>query len=775
MQWFDWLILILPTLGVLGLAVYSRRYVRGVADFLSAGRVCGRYVISVADLANALSIIGLVAYVEVHYRTGFALSFWNALTGPLGIFLGLFGYCTYRFRETKAMSLGQFLEMRYNRPFRIFAAALRSLSEMLANMIMPAVAARFFIYLLDLPHTVQLFGFTMPTFILIVVLCLTIAIGIICMGGTLALVVTDAIQGMVFFPLVAIFVIFILTKFSWSNEIVPVMLDRVQGESFLNPFDLSNLRDFNLFLVVLMLFTTVFHRASWIGAGNSSAARSPHEQKMAGLLGTWRGSVTTIFYVLIAITVITLMNHRSRAEEAKSVRDYVSTRIAGELVEDEAVRAELLTRVHAVPPQIQEIGVSPPLSQEQNLDTPMLNVVHETLKEFEGESQGNDKFQQYRTLYHQMMFGASMRKILPPGLMGLFCLLMVLAMVSTDDSRIYSAAITLTQDVVLPLRKKGFTPRQHIWALRIVSIGIGVFFLCGSFFMAQLDYINLFTTLMTTMWMGGCGPVMIFGLYSRFGTTAGAFTSLISGMLLSFFSIFVQRNWADIVYPWLVRMDWAEPLGRVLEKVSGPFNPYIVWKMDAVKFPINSYEMYFLTMLITLVLYIVVSFATLKEPFNLERMLHRGIYNVDGDKKEKLDWSLRTIFSKMLGITKEHTRGDKVLSWAFFIYSFIYSFLTVFAVVAIWNTIKPWPTNWWSQYFFVVSLVVPSCLAMVSTVWFTWGGIRDLRHLFRDLEARTADHLDDGRVEGQVSLADQAKFEEAERRQSADSATDDDA
>jgi solute:Na+ symporter, SSS family len=136
MELIDWLIVIIPVTFVIGMGFYSRKYIRGIADFLAAGRVCGRYVICVGDVAQMLSIIGLVAYVEVHYKTGFALAFWQLIMSPLGIVMGLFGYCTYRFRETKAMSLGQFLEMRYNRKFRIFASALRSLSEMLANMIM---------------------------------------------------------------------------------------------------------------------------------------------------------------------------------------------------------------------------------------------------------------------------------------------------------------------------------------------------------------------------------------------------------------------------------------------------------------------------------------------------------------------------------------------------------------------------------------------------------------------------------------------------------------
>ena len=55
----------------------------------------------------------------------------------------------------------------------------------------------------------------------------------------------------------------------------------------------------------------------------------------------------------------------------------------------------------------------------------------------------------------------------------------------------------------------------------------------------------------------------------------------------------------------------------------------------------------------------------------LERMLHRGNYNLDGDKKERLQWSPRTVFIKLLGITREYMAGDKVIAWALFLYSFV--------------------------------------------------------------------------------------------------------
>lgn len=762
MSWLDWLIVLVPVVFVMYMGYRSRLYIRGVADFLSAGRICGRYVISVADVANGLSIITLVAFVEVHYKTGFAMTFWNNVVLPLSLVLSLTGYCVYRFRETKAMSLGQFLEMRYNRPLRIFAAALRSLSEMLANMICPAVAARFFIYFLDLPHSFTFLGLEIPTFMVVVFIVLTLAITIICMGGTLALVITDTIQGLLCYPMLVVFTVFVLVTFSWTDEIIPVMGDRIAGESFLSPYDISNLRDFNLFALIVTIIATILHRASWIGAGNTSAAKTPHEQKMANVLGTWRTGFSAIFYILLAVTILTLLNHKDFSQKARDVRTTISTRVAEELVPEQELRKELIAKVAAIPKHNHTIGVDAPLSQEKNLDSPYFDTALETLRK--GDN-GNARFQEFRTLYNQMMLPMTMRNILPMGMMGLFCLLMVLMMISTDDSRIYSAALTISQDVIVPFRKKGFTPEQHIWVIRIVSIGVGVFFFFGSFFMAQLDYINLFVTIMCSMWLGGCGPVMIFGLYSRFGTSAGAFASLLSGMFLSLGGIFVQRNWANMVYPWLDELGWVDAVGRFLAAVSSPFEPYILWRMDPIKFPINSMEIYFITMMLCILIYCLVSWITYRGPFNLDRMLHRGIYSIDGEKNIKTAWTFRNVFSKLIGITSEYTRGDKIIAWSVFLYSFVYKFIITFLLVVLYNAVSPWPMKWWGYYFLVVSLIVPGIVAAISTVWFSIGGAIDLRRLFIDLKNRKDNPLDDGRVEGNMSLADKAILEEIDKEQ----------
>lgn len=764
MSLIDWLIVILPVALVLYMGWKAGKYIRGVSDFLVAGRICGRYVISVADVANGLAVITLVSYTELHYKTGFAISFWNNIMLPMSMMFALVGYCTYRFRETRAMSLGQFLEMRYCKSLRIFASGLRTTSEMLANMICPAIAARFFIYMLGVPHRIEIFGVQVSTFGLIILLVLTLAISIIWMGGTLALVITDTIQGLICYPALVVFVIFVLTEFSWSDQIAPVMMDRVKGESFLNPYDVQGLRDFNVFALVVTITSTIINRANWLGAGNSSAARNPHEQKMAGILGTWRTGFSAIFYLLMACMIIALLNHVDFNGKADKIRTTATARVADEIIKDQELCRRLENAAKEIKPHNHIIGKDAPLSQTENLDTPYLksalkemqargletvdpNLSGEAKKDAEVDAiaQANAKFQEFRTLFHQMQLAISTRELFPTGLLGLFVLLLVVMMISTDDSRIFSSTITLTQDVVMPFVKKQLTPKQHINVVRAVALFVGMFFFFGSFFMSQLDYIDLFMTITTSIWMGGAGPIMIFGLYSRRGTSAGAFASLFTGTFITVGSIFLQRNWAGTVYPFLVKTGWADPIGRFIEAVSSPLNPWVVWKMDAIKYPINSKEIFFIAMLFSLAMYWIVSLLTCRKPFNLEKMLHRGEYA--DEQSIKPPAVKRSIFSRLIGITPEYSRGDKIIAYSVFSYTFVYRFIFTFIVVAVWNVFSPWKPAWWDKYFLITSLIVPGIVAAISSVWFLIGGIVDLRRLFIDLgNRREIDESDNGQV-----------------------------
>lgn len=754
--------MIIPLIIILGAAIYSGKYVRGVVDFLAAGRVAGRYVISVGDLTSGLSVITLVALVEAKYQTGYGVEFWGKLTAPLGVVFALTGYCVYRWRETKALSFGQFLEMRYNRAFRIFASALRTISEMITNALGPAIAVNFFIYFLGLPHSVSIFGLSIPCFTIILILLMAMAMVCIWPGGRVSLIITDTFQGLLCYPVFVIIVGYILLNISWDGEIAPTMMDRVPGENFINPYDVSKLRDFNIFSLVVTLFANILNRASWFGNDSSNSARTPHEQKMAGILGAWRSGFSYVMLMVIAVMVITIMNHQNFSGRAKNIRDTLVTKAAEETIADPVERAAAVAAGTAIPERKHQIGVDAPLSRTNNLETPIFEAVHDVVGR---DGDGNLTFQRFRTIYQQMMMSITLRQSFPVGLLGLFGLLMIMLVLSTDDSRIFNASSTILQDVIMPFRKTPLTPKQHLLWLRLCSLGVALFFVTFSMLFVQLDYINMFVTIMCSIWLGGAGPVMIGGLYSRFGNTTGAFAAIFAGSGISISGIFLQSHWAKHIYPFLVEQGWDAPLASFLSLLSSPFEPFIVWEMTPEKFPINSYEIYFIAMVSGIAAYIIGSLVTYKGPYNLDRLLHRGIYSIDGEKQIKSAWTWGNVWNKLIGITPEYTRGDRIIAWSVFFYSFVYQLLISFVLVVIWNVISPWPVIWWKYYFWITTLVIPSLAGIVTTVWFCWGGLRDAIRLFRDLEARVDNPLDDGRVSGQVSVADLAALEKVEEKE----------
>ena len=749
MTWIDWCITIIPMAALIWMAFYSRRYARGVVDYLAAGRIAGRYVISVGDLTAGLSVITLVAGCEQNYQTGFAVGFWGAVTAPVGVFIALTGYCMYRWRETRCLSMGQFLEMRYgSKFFRVFCATLRTIAEMVTNAIGPAIATNFFIYYLGLPHKIMICGVNLPCYAIIVALCLILALMFILPGGRISLLITDCVQGLLCYPVFVVIVGYIILNFSWTYDIAPVMWNRVPGQSFMNPYDVSELRDFNIFALIVSLCGSVLNRAGWIGNDTSGAAKTPHEQKMAGVLGSWRNGFSWMMILLLAIVVIVFMTSphfvgKNRFDtNSTEVRQELSAKVLEEAIpNDEALRAKIIAKVKEVPSRVTQEYIDSPNSQQKNLDTPYFDTVRQELGD---TPEGRYQFQKFRSLYQQMMMPTVVAKIFPVGMLGLFCLLMVMLLISTDDSRIFNASSTLMQDVILPMFKGHLPQAKHLLYLRLMTIGVAVFFLIVSLFFAQLDYINMFTTIMCSLWLGGAGPIMVFGLYSRFGNLTGAWCAIIFGSGTSLAGLILQRTWALTVYPFLEKMGWVEGLNNFLVTVSSPFNPWIEWSMDPVKFPINSFEIYFISMILSVGGYVIGSYLTYK-PYDLDKLLHRGKY-ADGPEPVKEKWTLRNIFSKIIGITPEYTRGDKIIAYSVFFYSVVYSVGIIFFGIVIWNAIWPWPHSWWTVKFFITTLLIPGIVGVISTIWFMIGGSIDAIQLFRDLKKRVEDPNDNGQI-----------------------------
>ncbi len=758
MHWIDWLIVMVPLALVFYIAVRAQRYVRGVSDFLTAGRVAGRYVVAVASGEAAMGLISIVALFEAYYNSGFAYSFWNQLYVPVNIVLLLTGYCIYRFRETRAMTMGQFFEMRYSRSFRIFAACLQSLSGVVNYAIFPAVGARFLIYFCALPLQVELFGLVFPTFALLMALFLGAAVLIVSLGGQITIMATDCIQGILSYPLYAIVVACLLLQFSWPSDMAPTLLDRPPGQSMLNPFDIANLRDFNLFYVFVGLFSGIFNRMAWSGTqAYNAAAINAHEQKMGAVLGTWRGGFASMMMVLLGISAYTYLNNERFAAGAANARRELAWTALNDVAGDERF-AELRADVR----QYLETGSLPaaraacaaPAAADSVDKEPALDVTKRVLA-----AQDKSVAQTFGAIYGQMRVPMALRHILPIGITGVFCALCIFLMVSTDTTYMHSWGSIIVQDIILPIRGRAFTPAQQLRLLRLVIAGVAVFAFCFSLLFAQVDYILMFFAITGAIWLGGSGPCIVGGLYWRRGTAAGAFCSLVAGSTLAVAGIVAQKLWVPSLYPWLSANGWLPPVRAAVESISRPFEPYVMWRVTPDKFPVNSQEIYFIALVIGVVLYGVVSLLTSHEPFNMERMLHRGRYR-RADEREVTQVALtwRSAYQRLLGIDSQYTRGDRILAWAVFMYSMVWGFGS-FVVLVVWNAVSRWPNSWWANWFAVYNLAVPGIIAVVSTVWFSIGGTVDLRRLFQRLAVKEDNLLDDGRVIGHVSADEVERME----------------
>ncbi|HWP40209.1 MAG TPA: hypothetical protein VNL70_04740, partial [Tepidisphaeraceae bacterium] len=120
----DWLFVAAPILLVIAFAIYTHRFVRSVADFLSAGRCAGRYLLANARGESDSGLANTMSKFEVILVSGFVLNFWEKISVPVILLVGITGFVVYRFRETRALTLAQFLEARYSRAFRLYMGGL---------------------------------------------------------------------------------------------------------------------------------------------------------------------------------------------------------------------------------------------------------------------------------------------------------------------------------------------------------------------------------------------------------------------------------------------------------------------------------------------------------------------------------------------------------------------------------------------------------------------------------------------------------------------------
>lgn len=345
----DWSIVIC-TIVILFVGVrLSKKLVKSVADYLSAGRSAGRYLLTVSHGMAYVGAITIVGQWEMNYIAGFTLRWWEFTMGLVILIIAASGWVVYRFRETRALTIAQFLEIRYSKNFRIFAGILAFVSGLLNFGIFPAVSARFLIYFCGLPHTFNLLGLQLSTFAVVMASFLLLSFYFVSVGGQIAIIITEFFQGVFANLTYIIIIVFCLLFINW-DQIYLAIQNAPKDASLINPYKTSKMHDFNFWFYLINVAGYIYTKLSWQGSsGYNSAAKNAHEAKMAEVLNNFLLIPKWIFFIFIPVVAYAILHTSGFSSITSTVNSILNT------VGNDMVRSQV--RVPLVLSQILPVGV----------------------------------------------------------------------------------------------------------------------------------------------------------------------------------------------------------------------------------------------------------------------------------------------------------------------------------------------------------------------------------------------------------------------------------
>jgi len=308
------------------------------------------------------------------------------------------------------------------------------------------------------------------------------------------------------------------------------------------------------------------------------------------------------------------------------------------------------------------------------------------------------------TIANQLRVPLVLTQLLPTGLLGAFAAVMLTAFISTHDTYLHSWGSIFVQDVVMPLRGRPFSPKAHMRALRLSIVGVALFIFLFSILFQQSQYIFLFFAITGAIFAGGSGAVLIGGLYWDRGTTAAAWAAMITGSTIAVSGIVVHQLVED--------------------------------------FPINGQVFWGIAMAASTLVYISVSLLGPVRRYDLADLLARGA--AAGDPEPERIGQPPAKGWRALGLGPNASRVDRLIYLVTYIW--IGTWTLVFAAGTIWNLTHDVSDADWRRFWeFYVALQVVVSGAVI--LWFTAGGLRDLKQMLARLSVARRDASDDGWVE----------------------------
>jgi SSS family solute:Na+ symporter len=300
------------------------------------------------------------------------------------------------------------------------------------------------------------------------------------LGGQIAVMVTDFLQGVFCNITFLVIILYLLMKFSWG-EIGETMLAAPAGNSMIDPLGIGAESQFNAYYWLISAFILFYTMRAWQGdQGYNAAAITPHEAKMATVLSGWRWRVLMLVALVIPVCVKVFLTHPQYAAQAQPLHDAIA----------------------ALPTEAYQAEARVPLALGLILPAGILGM------------------------FVAAMYGA------------------YLSTDDTylhSWATIFVQDVVLPIRQALGFGPVG--TRAHLWLVKGSVLAIAVFAFWFGLNYKPNQYVAMWSALTAAVFVAGAGSVIIGGLYWSRGTTQGAWSAMAVGIAVSAFGILVKDNY----------------------------------------------------------------------------------------------------------------------------------------------------------------------------------------------------------------------------------------
>lgn len=250
-QTLDWILVAVYLLGTVGIGVYVNRFIRGMGDFVVAGRALRTRLGIATMVGSELGLVTAMFSAEKGLTGGFAAFHIGVLAGIATLVVGFTGWIVVPLRELRIATIPEYYERRFrSRPLRIFGGLLLAISGIL-NMGLFLKAGAIFLTGLTGLHDPTLVKWVMTGMIVLVLIYTSL-------GGMVSVIITDYVQFVVLSLGLLVACGIAVVKLGWTNIVEQVQV--LHGDAGFNPFHGEG---FGPSYVVWMFFVGIISCAVW--------------------------------------------------------------------------------------------------------------------------------------------------------------------------------------------------------------------------------------------------------------------------------------------------------------------------------------------------------------------------------------------------------------------------------------------------------------------------------------------------------------------------------